>query len=137
MIANSSDAGFFSDLEHCFLYELQHIPIKTVSGVDAVEKYFWEAEFNYFLEKGRNGKFSQVGREALLLYVAICSLEQVMKDIKMRRPKAILYCNGRDLSVVMSELVELTKDYNNLLGKAISDYKKKLPKILIVKHEKV
>ena len=112
MITDSHGASMVCDLEHCFLYELQHIPVfYNGHGVVAIEKYFWETELDYLIQEGKK---LYEDEKVALLYAAICALEIIVEDMNNHRPRAVLACNGK-IKPVKKDFVGLINDYKKTL----------------------
>lgn len=117
MISNTHGASLVCDLEHYFLYELQHIPVsngKNDHYVVAVERYFWETELDKLITDGISKYHDD--RKALL-HAAICALEIVIEDLDNKRPKAVLLCGGNTdkIKAVQKTFLTLWKDYKGTL----------------------
>jgi len=117
MITNSHGASMVCDLEHCFLYELQHIPVsdnKDEQDIVAVEKYFWETELDKLITDGIHKYHDD---KKALLHAAICALEIIIEDLDNRRPRAILLCGGHTdkIKAVKKSFVSLWKDWKDTL----------------------
>lgn len=106
---NKKNTNMISDLENVFIYELQHIPVNG----EIVEKYFSEAELNYFLDKSKK---LYVSYQAQILYTAISLLEEVIKDIDSKSWKTILLYNDEELEKVKETFVVMTKQYKETLN---------------------
>lgn len=101
-----------ADLENSFIYETQHIPI--YGGLDnGGVKYFWDTELESFIQEG----YSLYGCEdAALLFAAIKCLENLVKDMEEKRPRAMLVFEDFGIENMTRVFDDIISDYRNTLG---------------------
>lgn len=110
-----NNAELIKEMEDIAFYEMQHIPFYYDRKKPAYEKYFWDAELEYFLKKGKK---LYTKENDVVLYAVICAMESFVKDVNDKRPRPwVLFGenSGSTVKHLKTLYVRLVKEYKSIL----------------------